>query len=474
MQMTRLAHRLRKSCPPAALLLVFFVVPISAGGAGDDVGVEFHLASEQSLDSFGGIPFCVDLDSDGRSDVLWLQSPGLFHSKVFDKVFRKKPFSEAEKAHFCLTATDADGKVLWRIGEPWSGDRPFVSHSAERALDCADVDGDGTVEVVCVRRDELLVIDAVGGTIEKLVKAPADNAQIVVAGRTGPGPGDWTILAKNAESAYSPHQYANPAWFYDPSLKLLKTADYLGAGHTPLALDIDGDGLDEFLIGFNLIDHDLTTLWTFQPVEPEKWNAGEMHVDDLTTGELGGRTCVAYAASDMAFLLDAKTGKLIWKYKGVHPQHCQIGCFLPQSDCNQVFIHNKRSYLQLLRGDGRQLWRMDPPRNFPLGQAAPCRAKKFHVFDPTTVLEGVGPGGSDLLIFTDAGWPYLLDSRGRPCMSIPHPPNSAQDWGEVPGRPDDYGYGFYARAADFDGDGSLGLLINDRRFAWFYRITRKP
>ena len=31
----------------------------------------------------------------------------------------------------------------------------------------------------------------------------------------------------------------------------------------------------------------------------------------------------------------------------------------------------------------------------------------------------------------------------------------AQDWGEVPGhRPDDYGYGYYTRVADFDGDGT--------------------
>jgi hypothetical protein len=49
----------------------------------------------------------------------------------------------------------------------------------------------------------------------------------------------------------------------------------------------------------------------------------------------------------------------------------------------------------------------------------------------------------------------------------------AQDWGEVPGRPDDYGYGFYVRVNDFDGDGHDEVLINDRRFAWYYTTSRR-
>ncbi len=49
-------------------------------------GPAFELASEQSLDSYGGIPFCADLDGDGDTDILWLQSPGIFHYRVFNKL----------------------------------------------------------------------------------------------------------------------------------------------------------------------------------------------------------------------------------------------------------------------------------------------------------------------------------------------------------------------------------------------------
>src|SRR3989304_3335044 len=82
---------------------------------------------------------------------------------------------------------------------------------------------------------------------------PADNAQILRLAHTGPGPADWTVLVKNSESAYPPHEYANPAWFYSARLELLKTADYRGAGHAPAVCDLDSDGLDEFLIGFNAV-----------------------------------------------------------------------------------------------------------------------------------------------------------------------------------------------------------------------------
>lgn len=430
----------------------------------------FRLVSEVTLDEFGGIPFCVDLDGDRRSEILWLQSPGLFHSLVFDVAPWKGRWSEAERNHFCLTATDSSGKRLWQVGNPWRGKRPFVTHSAERALDTGDIDGDGVVEVVCVRRNEILVIDARSGKIERSLKTETDNVQIVQVARTSPSTDGWTILAKNAERAYPPHEYANPSWFYTWDLRLIKKADYLGAGHTPLVGDFDDDGFDEFLIGFNLVDHDLKTRWTFRPVEESRWNAQAMHVDQMTVGTVNSRQCVGLAASDQAYLLDAKTGKLIWKRSGTHPQQCQIGRFLADSFDSQLFVHNKRAALQLFDATGRALWKLMPGQNFPLGQAEPCRRQKFHVFDPTVILPGFGDAGTDLLIFTDAGWPYVLDGSGKRVLDFPYTHNSAQDWGEVPGRPDDYGYGYYARIAQLDRDGEPEVLLNDRRFAWFYDI----
>lgn len=455
----------------ACWIIVF--TPPALSTAVESNSVLFRLIGEVSLSGFGGTPYCVDLDHDGKGDVLWLQSPGCFHSKVFDVGPYQGRFSKAERAHFCLTATDANGIIRWRIGKPWKQERPFVTHGAERLLDTGDIDGDGVLEVVCIRRNELLVINAQTGQIEDFVKTEADNVTVMCLGHTGPKVTDWTILAKNSGDAYSPHEYGNPVHFYDSKLNLLKSASYLGAGHAPQVIDADRDGLDEFLIGFNLVDHDLSTVWTFEPVANDQWEAVEMHVDGLAVGEIDGRQCVAVAASDVAYLLDMETGKLVWKRKGVHPQHCQIGAFDSKQGGNQVFIHNKRADLQLYTDGGKEMWRMTPLANFPLGQAVPCKRQRFHVFDPTTPIKGVGPKGTDLLIFTDRGWPYVIDGTGQPHLEFRYTNNMLQDWGEVPGRPDDYGYGFYARVADFDGDGHPEVLISDRRFAWVYKIVRR-
>ena len=434
----------------------------------------FRLAAEISLKDFGGIPFVSDLNGDGRHEILWLQSPGIFHSKVFDVPPWQGRFTPEERAHFCLTATDSTGHVLWRIGEPWTGTRPFVTHCGERALDCADIDGDSIKEVVCVRRQEVLLIDGASGAIERTATAPADNAQIVRLAHTGTGATDWTILVKNSESSYPPHEYANPAWFYSTRLDLLKTADYLGAGHAPVVTDLDGDGLDEFLIGYNAVDHSLETLWTFRPVPQEQWDAVEMHVDTIATGEIGERLCVALAASDYEYLLDAKTGDLVWKYKGTHPQSCVVARLDPDAAEPQVLVHNKRADLQLIGADGEERWSAAPQLSFPYGQVEACKRQAFHTFDPLTVFHGSGRRGTDLVAFSDAGWPYVIDGDGHQHQAFPHTPNAAQDWGDAPGRPDDYGYGFYVRVANLDGDPEEEVLISDRRFAWIYEWKATP
>lgn len=75
--------------------------------------------AELALAPFGGVPFVHDLDRDGADDILWLQSPGLFHSRVFDKPPWNTYITPEERDHFCLTATRATGEVLWQIGAPW-------------------------------------------------------------------------------------------------------------------------------------------------------------------------------------------------------------------------------------------------------------------------------------------------------------------------------------------------------------------
>ena len=444
------------------------VLGIGQPSVGETTG-DIDLTHEVSLQSFGGVPFCYDLNNDGKSEIVWLQSSGLFYSALFDDAMAGVA-TKADRRHFCLTATDAQGKVLWQIGTPWREDHAFITHCSERGLDFADIDGDGVGEIVCIRGQELLVIDAITGALERQVNLPADNGQIVLLAKTGDKKTDWTILVKNTEASHPPHEYANPAWFYNSKCELIRIADYFGAGHAPLAEDLDGDGREEFLIGFNRIDNKLNGAWTFPAVPAAQWDAGKMHVDSIAIGNMNGKQCVAYAASVTTYLVSAADAALCWKHDDVHPQQCVVGRFDRSAPADQVLVRNKRSYNQLFDANGVELWRNEPPQNFPRGCTPQCRQQQFHVFDPLTVLRGVDADKTDRVIYSDGGWPYVIDGTGKRCADFQHTENISQDWGQVPGRPDDFGYGYYVRIADFDGDRQPEVLINDRRFAWSYAI----
>ena len=48
-------------------------------------------------------------------------------------------------------------------------------------------------------------------------------------------------------------------------------------GHCPLPIDIDGDGKDELLVGYNLLDSDGQLLWSY-PIS-------EDHTDEIVAGK---------------------------------------------------------------------------------------------------------------------------------------------------------------------------------------------
>ncbi len=433
---------------------------------------KIRLIKQISLDSFGGIPFVADLNSDGQEEFLWLQTAGIFRSKVFDLPPNSGHFNTTadEKNLYCLTATDQSGKILWQVGKPWRGTRPFVTHGADRSVDVAAIDGDGHAEVVAAMGGIVGVIDGLTGAFKRTVQLDTDNVEIARVARTGRSPGEWTILAMNGDAAYPPHEYSSPTFFFDGSLRLLKKADFLGGGHAPQALDLDGDGIQEFLIGYNLVDSRLSTVWTFWPVPRAEWDPPEMHVDGLAIGQINNQSCIAYASGRYTSLVSTRDGKLIWKKPGVHPQQCQMGHFLPDSRDCQVLVANKRDGLQLFDAQGQEVWSIDPPPSFPEGRS-PAAKDRFHMFDPTLLVRGIGSHGTDVFVYTDNGWPYMINGQGERFLDFPHTPDIAQDLGKVPGRADDYGYGFYARELRTVGTHGHGMMISDRRFAWIYEIV---
>ncbi|RMD74924.1 MAG: hypothetical protein D6820_15685, partial [Lentisphaerae bacterium] len=124
---------------------------------------------------FGGNLLRVcDVNGDGESEYVILQSPGQFQSQVRD--WKNSGVTPRDQDVFCITVIDSSGNVLWQYGSPWPEPmNPYVSHGSGDQLVIDDVDGDGELEIVTVRKDELLILAASCGRIKNSTRLPADN-----------------------------------------------------------------------------------------------------------------------------------------------------------------------------------------------------------------------------------------------------------------------------------------------------------
>lgn len=424
--------------------------------------MEITLLNRTSIEPYGGYQFFADVNGDGEKEILCLQAAGIFYSRVHS-------VRGSGRQHFCLTALTSQGELLWQVGTPWSGSEPFLTHCAERSLDVADINGDGYPEVLCLQGTALLVLDGRTGVVLSKVDLPADNFAIVAAAKTGPGADEYTILVQNSEKAYPPHTYGNPCLFFSANLDLLDTRELRGAGHLPLVSDLDGDGYDEFIIGYNWLDHDLSVRFIFDP-QVEEYDPPEHHVDALAVDGQPVRK-LALAASEYVYIVDDQ-GDLLWSRELPHPQQCHFTMMRDDVPGPQVFVHNKRDRLQLFSADGSLIWEVWPEEYWPLGKPSAVRMK-FHQAMPTFILPGVLPGGMDALLYSEGGWPYIVDGSGRCIAHLPHDEYCRQDFGEVPGRPDDFGYSFNSMVfADDLGPGKHRVYVFDRRYVWEYAVTR--
>lgn len=410
------------------------------------------LVREIRLPSQSGIPFVADLDGNGRSEFLLLQSPGLFHARSHG--------APANRGwdHFCLTALDGEGKILWRVGKPWPEKEPYASHAAERSVCVFDLDGDGLPEVYVIRGDKILVLSARDGSLLREFQLPRDNFVILRAG-TGNATRLLVAPSEESEGAYL---------FLSLGGETVFERDIFGAGHDSQSVDLDGDGLDEWLAGYEVLDHDLATLWKFEPCPPGEYNV-EMHVDglDLHWPQDERQRRIAYAGSIFVYVTDSH-GRLVWEKKLVHPQQVIYASLCPDRKGPQLFVLNKRDSLQLFDFDGREIWTILPQENWPQGKPDGLK-NKFHMLEPCLRLKGVAEGGLDTVCYLEGGWPYALNGDGRRTIEFACPPSSRQRVGAASyRRPDDYGWGYLAKVY-WDGTAQK-MIVADRDHLWLYRL----
>ncbi|MCM3626618.1 FG-GAP-like repeat-containing protein [Paenibacillus glycanilyticus] len=281
-----------------------------------------------------------DLNGDGRMELLLVQPDNRQDVRYIPHQVQ------------CLTAYDLEGNLLWQTGKP--------NHGAGRAgsdypAQIADIDGDGRLEVLCVMEGQFLILNGHDGSIRSVHELPDPHAHdcIIVANLTG-GAHAGDIILKD--------RY-HRLWALDGEFKLLWTHEG-NPGHFPWVYDLDGDGHDEVMAGYDLLDHDGKLLWSCRDLDD--------HADCIWIGDVNGDGEPELVIGGSVTVMYDRHGKELWRYEGsVESQHIALGRFradlpglqiagldrLVREDDGKGLVG--KDALFLLDSEGRELWKED-------------------------------------------------------------------------------------------------------------------
>ena len=273
----------------------------------------------------------------------------------------------------CLTAIDLEGNVLWQLGEPSDKTEELGKVSADMAFQVYDIDGDGSDEVIVGWDFEIRILDGRTGTIKKSAKTPFsddDDAdligvpyQIYAFERINPDgiricnfrgkerPADILIKDRYCR-IYALDEDLNVMWkFKSPT----------NTGHCPLPIDIDGDGKDELLVGYKLLDSDGQMLWSY-PIS-------EDHTDEIVAGKWmpgedeGHFACVS---GTEGFFIGDFYGNIVARDMVGHAQRVSIANYCPEREGREIVVTNfwgHQGVIFLYDCYGNQIWEMENEMN---------------------------------------------------------------------------------------------------------------
>lgn len=378
----------------------------------------------------GGKCLLGDLDGDGRMELVVVQAD----SDIDD---RYVPHQIT-----CVTAYRLTGEMLWQTGECHEKCGSFGSDFPAQVY---DIDADGKSEILCVMNQEFLILDGMTGSVKCRYPLPDEQAHdcIILADLTGKGRPTDIILKDRYRRMWALDSDWNLLWTHEGNI-----------GHLPWTVDVNGDGYEEVMAGYDLLDHNGNLLWSCHDLED--------HADCLWTGDVTGSGNVQIAVGGSVTCLYSADGKEIWRYDGsIESQHIALGKFCPELPGLQVAgldrIRRGDGYkgqwdgkdgMFLLDCNGHELWKED-------------RKTKGWLTIVDALYGWNGENRDYILAYRRGGGelPALYDGHMQKVVTFPHDG--------------------YVVHADLFGRGKEDVIVYDKNTAWIcsgtpYDLSQTP
>jgi len=251
----------------------------------------------------------------------WILAADLNGDGVVD-ILSAENFNKGD-VHYTSTAVaqNLDSSVLWRWGNPDIG-RKNWHHDV--ACQIHDWNHDGKNEVVLCTKGFLVELEGATGRELRRIPIPDEATDCLVFCNLSGNDYPTDVLVKDRY-----HQI----WAYNRQGKLLWTIKDPGGyrtAHQPLPIDLNGDGRDEIMAGYAMLNSDGSVRWVYKS---KKVDQAKGHLDCARVFRQGStpddfRIVLTCCGANNIAVIDGN-GKVLWEVPGHHFESIDAGHIIP-------------------------------------------------------------------------------------------------------------------------------------------------